>query len=91
MVGQLNYERIGNETECGKILNTHFISPLRKGYVRVNGVVLADCYPEKFDQIRHFDVQNDDIFVCSFLKSGTFYGLLNSQSHESDLHYENYP
>lgn len=64
--------------DLDRILKEKFITEFRKGYVTVEGV----CLPERFEKfaraIEDFEVRDDDIWVCSFPKTGTPFFVSNS-------------
>ncbi|XP_048507812.1 uncharacterized protein LOC105685831 [Athalia rosae] len=57
--------------ELGEILKKTFTSHFRNGYITVDGVCLPDYYQKFADAIENFEVRNDDVWVCSFPKTGT--------------------
>ncbi|CAH0395136.1 unnamed protein product [Bemisia tabaci] len=67
----LKYEKIESDTECGKVLNTLFVNKFRHGYVRVKGAVMPDYFKKFGDRIQQMDIRDDDVFVCSYPKTGT--------------------
>lgn len=68
MPSQLQYSEITGE--CGDLLNKYFITGFRTGYVRVKGVVLPEYFKMFGDKILNMNVRDDDIWVCSFPKTG---------------------
>ncbi|KAI5714784.1 hypothetical protein M8J77_005566 [Diaphorina citri] len=68
----LDFEPIsGQSTDGTRILNTQFISPFRTGYVRCKGVCMPEYYVNFAEDIINMDVRDDDVWVCSFPKTGT--------------------
>lgn len=43
---------------------------IRTSYVEYNGVVLPEEYQQFADAVENFEVYDDDVYVCSFQKSG---------------------
>ncbi|XP_076630425.1 luciferin sulfotransferase [Colletes latitarsis] len=63
--------QLATDNDLNQILKETFTTEFRKGYITVNGV----CLPERFNKfsqaIEDFEVRDDDIWVCSFPKTGT--------------------
>lgn len=58
------------DSDVSDLLNECFVTSFRNGYVKANGVVFP-VYFKKFGQrIQDMDVRDDDIWVCSYPKSG---------------------
>ncbi|XP_022186789.1 luciferin sulfotransferase isoform X1 [Nilaparvata lugens] len=57
--------------EDGQLLKEKFTTCFRTGYVRIKGCVLPEHYLKFTDQIRDMKVRDEDIWVCSFPKTGT--------------------
>ncbi|XP_046610967.1 luciferin sulfotransferase-like [Neodiprion virginianus] len=57
--------------ELGEILKNTFTNDFRFGYVTVDGVCLPKYYEKFAEAIENFEVRDDDIWVCSFPKTGT--------------------
>lgn len=45
----------------------------RTNYVWINGVYLPEEYKKIADAVENFEVRDDDVWVCSFQKSGKFF------------------
>lgn len=68
MAADITYTSVDNEVS--DILNTCFVTSFRNGYVKANDVVLP-VYFKKFGQrIQDMQVRDDDIWVCSYPKTG---------------------
>lgn len=54
------------------LMKTYFSEEIskRKGYVIYEGYVMPGIFAEEAERIDNFDVYDDDIWVCSFPKSG---------------------
>lgn len=63
--------RIDSNDELGKLLNETFTSPQRTGYITVQGFCLPERYQKFAQAIEDFQVRDDDVWVCSFPKTGT--------------------
>nr|XP_031843272.1 sulfotransferase 4A1-like [Nomia melanderi] len=60
-----------DDADLEQILREKFTSEFRKGYVTVDGVCLPQRYEEFAKAIEDFEVKDDDVWVCSFPKTGT--------------------
>lgn len=58
------------DEDLNRILREKFTSEFRTGYVTVNGVCLPEYYLEFADSIDNLEVRDDDVWVCSFPKTG---------------------
>lgn len=56
--------------ESAELLNKYFLTKFRTGYVKCKDVVLPEYFRDFGDRIREMDVRFDDIWVCSFPKTG---------------------
>lgn len=45
----------------------------RTNYVWIDGVFLPQEYKRIADAVENFEVKDDDVWVCSFQKSGEFF------------------
>ncbi|KAK2575938.1 hypothetical protein KPH14_007300 [Odynerus spinipes] len=54
-----------------RILKEKFTSEFRTGYITVDGVCLPERYEHFAEQIENFEVKDDDVWVCTFPKTGT--------------------
>lgn len=61
------------ETIDDKILNEKFVNLFRSGYVSVKGITLPERFKDFYKAIDNFEVFDDDVWVCSFPKTGEFY------------------
>lgn len=64
---------IETDQDLDQILRDEFISEFRKGYTTVQGVCLPDRYEEFAEAIDNFEVRDDDIWICSFPKTGRYF------------------
>lgn len=53
-----------------RILKEKFTSEFRSGYITVEGVCLPERYQHFAEQIENFEVRDDDVWVCTFPKTG---------------------
>lgn len=58
--------------DCDKILQEKWTSLLRGKYATVDGYTMTDRYEDFKNQIYNFEVSDNDVWVCSFPKSGKF-------------------
>lgn len=56
--------------EMGELLLRTFTNYFRPNYVKVDGCILPENYKQFADAIENFEVRDDDIWVCSYPKSG---------------------
>lgn len=70
MPAALEYTSVGGKEE--ELLNKHFITVFRHGYIRCQGTVLPVYYKEFAEEIFNLEVRDDDVWVCSFPKTGEF-------------------
>ncbi|CAH1999714.1 unnamed protein product [Acanthoscelides obtectus] len=59
------------EEQLDEILQRDFTSSFRRGYVKVKGFTMPKRFEELQDEIHNWDVRNEDIWICSFPKTGT--------------------
>lgn len=52
-------------------LEENFTNEFRSGYISVNGVTMPERFKDFKDAIENFEVYDDDIWICSFPKTGT--------------------
>lgn len=57
--------------DLDQILIDTFTNEFRKGYITVNGFSMPVGYSDLAETIENFEVKDDDIWVCSFPKTGT--------------------
>ncbi|XP_046681707.1 luciferin sulfotransferase-like [Homalodisca vitripennis] len=69
MPSALEYTPVGGD--CQDLLERHFITAFRHGYVRCQGTVLPVYYKQFAEDILNLQIRDDDIWVCSFPKAGT--------------------
>ncbi|XP_018321161.1 amine sulfotransferase [Agrilus planipennis] len=64
-----------SKTDCTQIsddiLDKKWVNTFRKGYVSVKGVTLPLRYKDLAEDIENLEVYDDDVWVCSFPKTGT--------------------
>ncbi|XP_065211067.1 luciferin sulfotransferase-like [Planococcus citri] len=66
---KFTYENLDSETN--DLLLKYFTTPFRTGYIKCKGYVLPEYFREFGDRIRQMEIRDDDIWVCSFPKTGT--------------------
>ncbi|XP_003424762.3 luciferin sulfotransferase-like [Nasonia vitripennis] len=59
------------DQDLNRLLRDKFTSDFRTGYINVDGVCLPEYYAKFADAIENMEVRDDDIWVCSFPKTGT--------------------
>lgn len=52
------------------LLNKTFANTYDCSWLRVNGCLLPDMYYKFSDAIENFEVRDDDVWVCSYPKTG---------------------
>lgn len=60
------------ESELNRLLCEKFTSEFRTGYIEIGGICLPEYFQHFADRIENFEVRHDDIWVCSFPKTGEF-------------------
>lgn len=60
-----------SSSDLDQILREEFTNEFRKGYTTVQGVCLPVRYEEFSREIENFEVREDDVWICSFPKTGT--------------------
>lgn len=58
------------DSRVSRILDESFVTEFRNGYVKVNGFVLPMYFKEFGQRILDMDVRDDDVWVCSYPKTG---------------------
>ncbi|XP_076240817.1 luciferin sulfotransferase [Calliopsis andreniformis] len=74
--------------DLDQLLRENFTAEFRKGYVTVNGVCLPERYEKFARAIEDFEVRDDDIWVCSFPKTGTTWTQEMIWCIANDLNFE---
>lgn len=54
------------------ILEKYFTNSFRKGHVNVDGVTMPLRFKEMQKEIHEWDVSEEDVWICSFPKTGKF-------------------
>ncbi|KAM7249597.1 hypothetical protein ACFE04_025403 [Oxalis oulophora] len=82
---KLKYDK--PEGESAELLNKYFLNKFRSGYVKCKDVVLPEYFTQFGDRIREMEIRSDDIWVCSFPKTGTTWTqeMVWCVAHEADL------
>lgn len=63
--------QVEGDANLDQMLRERFTSEFRKGYVTMDGICLPQRYEEFAKAIEDFQVKDDDVWVCSFPKTGT--------------------
>ncbi|KAJ8917838.1 hypothetical protein NQ315_010750 [Exocentrus adspersus] len=61
----------GENPELDEILKKYFTNKFRTGYVTAKGVTMPERFAEMEEDIYNFEVCEDDVWICSFPKTGT--------------------
>lgn len=64
------------EDDLDRLLKDKFTSDFRTGYIEIDGFCLPEHYANFADAIENMEVYDDDIWVCSFPKSGKLFSFL---------------
>lgn len=59
-----------NTKDLDRMLEKLFVNEFRTGYVTKEGVCLPKYYETFEEGIKNFQVRDDDVWVCSFPKTG---------------------
>lgn len=70
---KLVYTQLEKESE--EYLLKYFTTPFRTGYVKCKGCVLPEYFKDFGDRIKEMDIRDDDIWVCTFPKTGKFFSF----------------
>ncbi|KAG8316989.1 aryl sulfotransferase activity protein, partial [Homalodisca vitripennis] len=68
MSGVLSYTAVG---DCEPLLLKHFSTVYPQGFLRCEGTLLPTGYSKFAEEILNFEIRDDDVWVCSFPKTGT--------------------
>ncbi len=68
MSEELQYKKLNGSSY--EYLNKYFTHRLRSGYVECRGAVLPEYFQEFGDKILHMGIRPDDVWLCSFPKTG---------------------
>lgn len=84
------YVHAGSDSEQDRLLNQFFVTPFRKGYVRIgpNKVLMTVCYLEYADRIEDMEVRDSDVWVVSHPKTGTTWTQEMTWLIQKDLDFE---
>ncbi|XP_046418746.1 luciferin sulfotransferase-like [Neodiprion fabricii] len=74
--------------ELGEILQKTFTNYFRTAYIKVDGCILPENYKQFADAIENFEVRDDDIWVCSYPKTGTTWTQEMVWSIANNLNFE---
>ncbi|XP_046590004.1 luciferin sulfotransferase [Neodiprion lecontei] len=74
--------------EIKDLMKTVYQNPFRGDFVKVNGVTMPEKYEKLADAIENFQVRDDDVWVCSFPKTGTTWSQEMVWCIANDLDYE---
>ncbi|XP_015173286.1 PREDICTED: amine sulfotransferase-like [Polistes dominula] len=72
-----------------RILKEKFTSEFRSGYVTVKDVCLPERYKHFAEEIENFEIRDDDVWVCTFPKTGTTWTQEMIWCIGNDLNFEN--
>lgn len=70
------------ENDLDRLLLEKFTSEFRTGYITIDGVCLPEYFRKFADKIENFEVRDDDIWVCSFPKTGKFFFLTSGNYYQ---------
>lgn len=63
----------GSKEDLDEILKKYFTNSFRHGYYTVKGVTMPIRYQEMKREIDELCVNEEDIWICSFPKTGKFF------------------
>ena len=66
---------ITSEVDLDQLLRDKFTNEFRTGYITFDGFCLPEYFLKFADQIENFEVRDDDVWVCSFPKTGNLNNL----------------
>ncbi|XP_054263239.1 luciferin sulfotransferase-like [Macrosteles quadrilineatus] len=69
MPSVVEYTAVGGESE--QLLDRYFLTVFRHGYLRCQGTVLPVYYRQFAQDILNLEIREQDVWVCSFPKTGT--------------------
>ncbi|XP_012265273.2 luciferin sulfotransferase [Athalia rosae] len=70
------------------LIKKHYPSDVEFKYVRINGVLLSEYYLKSIDLVENFRIRDDDVWVCSFPKTGTTWSQEMVWCVNNDLDFE---
>ncbi|XP_015110400.1 amine sulfotransferase [Diachasma alloeum] len=59
------------DNDLDQLLKRTFTTEFRTGYVKIKGMTIPNVYLDIADSIENLKIWDDDVWVCSFPKSGT--------------------
>ncbi|XP_065215218.1 luciferin sulfotransferase-like [Planococcus citri] len=65
----LTYDELDNKSK--EYLTKNFTTTVRTGYVKCKGYLFPNTFQNFGDKIENMEIRDDDIWVCTFPKSGT--------------------
>lgn len=68
---KLVYESL--DAESNQVLQQYFDISFRKAYVKCKGHVVPEYFQHLGDKIRQMDVRDDDIWMCTYPRTGQYY------------------
>ncbi|KAF5282443.1 hypothetical protein FQA39_LY17558 [Lamprigera yunnana] len=82
--------RIENGNEIDSLLNKHFLTKIRSGFVEVgeNKYCLPVSYEKFRDDLQNFEVRDSDVYLIAHPKTGTTWALEMIWLIINDLNYE---
>lgn len=66
---------MASKNELDQLLHKTFTNEIRKGYITVEGVCMPETYQRFAQAIENLEVKEDDVWVCSFPKTGILFHL----------------
>ncbi|XP_018573177.1 sulfotransferase family cytosolic 1B member 1-like [Anoplophora glabripennis] len=63
------------DADLDEVLRKYFTSKFRSGYVTAKGVTMPERFAEMQEEIYNLEVNENDVWVCSFPKTGTTWTL----------------
>lgn len=64
------FEAVNMDTDLDKLAFETLTEKAQTNFVRVDGIFLPEDYKKYADEVENFQVEDDDVWVCSFQKSG---------------------